>query len=210
MLRHWFSLGCLALGLSLAPTPASAQLAPTGAHYAARASDTGFQGGVTSSGGYQAAVPLDLPGARGGVPVPVQVVYAERGFGAAGLGWDVPLSYLRVDTTLAHRRPKGNPGAAPQPREQVFVVLEGRRVDLVHAGTAWVARQDAPEIEVRQQPDGSWQLFDGQGRTYRFTAPSSALAGTGMWLLTDVTGPGGGSVHLDYSITTPAVPAARR
>jgi hypothetical protein len=95
--RCWSLLGCVALGLSLAASRASAQLAPTGGHYGGQASDTGFQGGVSSSGGYQAAVPLELSGARGGLPVPVQVVYTERGFGAAGLGWDVPLSYLRKE-----------------------------------------------------------------------------------------------------------------
>ena len=68
-------------------------MAPMGGdHYAARESDTGFAGGVGSSGGYGTSVPLDLPGARGGLPVPVQVVFGGRRFGAAGLGWDVPLS----------------------------------------------------------------------------------------------------------------------
>jgi RHS repeat-associated protein len=203
--RRWLSLGCVALGLSLAGSRAWAQLAPTGGHYGGRPSDTGFHGGVSSSGGYQAAVPLELPGARGGLPVPVQVVYTERAVGAAGLGWDVPLSFVRVDTTLARRRPKGNPGAAPQAPERVSVHLEGRRIDLVRTATAWVARH-SPDLEVRQQADGSWRLLDGQGRTYQFTSPAPALAGTGLWLLTDVTGVGGSKVHLDYAIATPAIP----
>jgi hypothetical protein len=158
---------------------------------------------VNSSGGYHASVPLDLPGARGGLPVPVQIVYGEHGFGAAGLGWDVPLSYIHDDTTFAKRRPKASPGVAPQAREQLSVTLDGRRIDLVRTATAWVARRDASDIEVRQQPDGSWRMFDGQGRTYQFTSPSSALTGTGVWLLTDVTGPAGSKVHLDYGITAP-------
>ena len=63
------------LGLVVAvPSVALAQMAPagTGDHYAARASDTGFAGEVNSTGGYAASVPLDLPGARGGLPVPVR------------------------------------------------------------------------------------------------------------------------------------------
>src|SRR6185436_19705356 len=97
--------------------PAAAQLAPTGAHYAAQASDTGFSGSVNSSGGYGASVPLDLPAARGGLPVPVSIVYGERGVGAAGLGWDVPLSYIYRDRTIAHRRPMPTGNGGWQPRE---------------------------------------------------------------------------------------------
>ena len=60
------------LGLAAAvPSVALAQMAPTGEHYAARASDTGFAGAVNSSGGYGTSVPLDLPGARGGLSVPL-------------------------------------------------------------------------------------------------------------------------------------------
>lgn len=199
-LRRWLSLGCIALGASLAPSPVLAQLAPIGGHYGGKASDTGFEGAVNSSGGYGASVPLDLPGARGGLPIPIHVVYTEHGFGAAGLGWEVPLSYLRDDTTFAHRRPAGTPGVAPQPREQVSVVLDGQRIDLVRTATAWAARRDAADLEVRNQPDGSWVMFDGQGRTYTFTNPSSVLTGTGLFLLTDITGVAGSNVHLDYNI----------
>src|SRR6266496_692980 len=99
--RTWLSLGVFSLAAALAARPARAQLAPTGGHYAARASDTGFEGGVSSSGQYGASVPLDFPGAHHGLPIPVEIVYGEHGVGAAGLGWDVPLSYIRRDTTMA-------------------------------------------------------------------------------------------------------------
>src|ERR1043166_2571240 len=105
--RGWVLLGLLAT-VPLIPVRASAQLAPMGGHYAGRSSDTGYAGSVNSSGGYQASVPLDLPPARGGMPVPMQLVYGEHGFGAGGLGWDVPLSYIRRDKSIAHRRPVGN------------------------------------------------------------------------------------------------------
>jgi hypothetical protein len=71
----------------LTPLPAAAQLAPTGGHYAARGSDTGFEGAVNSQGGYDASVPLDLPEARGGLPVPLHISYGGNKVGAAGLGW---------------------------------------------------------------------------------------------------------------------------
>ena len=72
------------LGLAAAaPSAAVAQMAPVGGdHYAARESDTGFAGAVNVSGGYGASVPLDLPGARGGLSVPVRVVFGGRRFGA--------------------------------------------------------------------------------------------------------------------------------
>ena len=161
-LRRWLSLGCIALGASLAASPASAQLAPTGGHYGGKPSDTGFEGAVNSSGGYSASVPLDLPGARGGLPVPVHVVYAERGFGAAGLGWDLPLSYLLDDTTFARRRPVGTPGVAAQPREQVSVVLDGQRIDLVRTANAWVARRDAADLALESRArEPNRQRFPG-------------------------------------------------
>jgi hypothetical protein len=136
----------------MAPRPAAAQLAPTGGHYAARASDTGFAGAVNASGGYGASVPLDLPPARGGLPVPVQIVYGGHRVGAAGLGWDVPLSYIYRDTTIARRRPANNPDASPQAREQVLLMLDGQRIDLVRnaAATAWEARLNGVQLEVRE------------------------------------------------------------
>ena len=65
--RRWLSsFVTVSLAAALSARPAAAQLAPTGGHYAAQPSDTGFTGGVSSSGGYSTSVPLDLPGARGG------------------------------------------------------------------------------------------------------------------------------------------------
>jgi transposase-like protein len=148
---------------------------PTGGHYSGRSSDAGYAGPASSSGGDQTSVPLDLPGTRGGLPVPVQIVYGEHGVGAAGLGWNVPLSYLRRDTTLARRRLAGLAEVAPQAREQVSLVLDGRRLELVSTTTAWIARRNAPDLQVREQGDGTWVVFDGQGRTYLFTVASPAI-----------------------------------
>ena len=107
--RRLLTCAVVSLASSLYVPPAAAQLAPTGAHYAAQASDTGFAGSVNSSGGYGASVALDLPAARGGLPIPVEIVYSDRGVGAAGLGWNVPLSYIYRDRTIAHRRPMPGP-----------------------------------------------------------------------------------------------------
>jgi hypothetical protein len=50
--RRWLSFAIFSLAVPLAVRPAAAQLAPTGGHYANQPSDTGFTGGVNSSGGY--------------------------------------------------------------------------------------------------------------------------------------------------------------
>jgi len=163
--RRLLTCAVVSLASSLYVPPAAAQLAPTGAHYAAQASDTGFSGSVNSSGGYGASVALDLPASRGGLPIPVEIVYRERGVGAAGLGWDVPLSYIYRDRTIAHRRPMPMANGAWQAREAITLVLGGRQMDLVQTASGWAARRDAPDILVRQQGDGTWVMFDGQGRT---------------------------------------------
>lgn len=100
-----------------------AQLAPTGEHYAGRASDTGYGGTVVNATGtFATAIPLELPPARGDLPIPLQITYGARGVGAAGLGWDLPLSYIRHDRTFAYRRPASSPGALPTPRERAYPV----------------------------------------------------------------------------------------
>ena len=187
-----------------APHFAAAQVAPTGGHYAGRASDTGFEpGAVNASGGFGASVPLDLPPARGGLPIPVQINFGAAGVGAAGLGWEIPLSYVRRDTSFAGRRPARRPDANPEPRAQVFMSLLGRTLDLVPKGQDWVARHNAPEILLREQ-NGTWLLFDGRGHTYVFTAPA-ALNGAGVWFLSSITGQGGTAVQLHYEITPHAL-----
>src|SRR5262249_1865913 len=71
----------------------------------------------------------------------------------------------------------------------------------------WIARRDAPDIAVRERSDGTWLMFDGQGRTYTFTTVASALSGANLWLLKTIAGIGSNRVELDYHITTPTVPA---
>src|ERR1043165_6811563 len=205
--RRWLSFTSVLVATGLYARPAAAQLAPTGGDYADQPSDTGFSGGVDSSGGYSASVPLDVPGARGGLPIPVSIVYGGGGVGAAGLGWDVPLSYIIRDNTIARRRPKVTDTGSPQAREAMSLVLEGRSMDLVRSGSDWVPRRNAPDMLVRQQGDGNWVVYDGQGRTYSFTV-AATTGGVSMWLLSSITGVGGSKVELDYSITTPTVPGA--
>ncbi len=220
MRKPWHTLSLprllAAVGLVLAapflPSVAKGQMAPTGDHYAARASDTGFGGAVNSSGGYGASVPLALPPAQGGLPVPLRIVFGGNRVGAAGQGWDVPLSFIRRDTTIAHRRPANNPGASPQAREQLSLTLDGSRTDLVRnaANTAWLARRNGAQLEVRDVGGGLLEIYDGNGFKYSFSAQGgsagSRLDNGNLYLLRNIFGPGGSNVHLEYDFGAPALP----
>ena len=195
--------------------PAAAQLAPTGNHYAGRASDTGHTG-PSASGGYATSIPFEFPASRGGLPIPVQVVSGTRGFGALGLGWDVPLSFVHVDSSFVRRRPAmGSVVPPPAPRQRVTVSLLGRSIEMVPYGSDWTGRS-APELRLRAVNGTTWKLFDGHGLTYTFTQdPDPQLFGgtggngtSGLWLLKTITGPGNAEVQLVYAINEVNIPNA--
>lgn len=179
-----------------APRPAAAQLAPTGDHYGGRASDTGF--GPTPTGGYAATVPLNLPRPHGDLPIPFEITYGVRGFGAAGVGWDVPLSFVQRNDYIAHRRPAAFPDAGVRPRETVVLSLLGQRQTMVPKGSDWVAQRGAPDLLMRDD-NGTWRVYDGQGRTFSFSQPE-ILAGTNLWLLDSIKGSGGALLTITYDI----------
>src|ERR1700719_4193397 len=137
----WRLVKCLTTALLfIGVVQAAAQLAPTGEHYAGRTSDTGYGGTVANATGtFATTIPMEFPPARGDLPIPLQITYTARGVGAAGLGWDLPLSFIQRDRTFAHRRPASSPGVLPAPREHAYLSLLGQGVELVHDSTGWVA-----------------------------------------------------------------------
>jgi RHS repeat-associated protein len=191
---RWFLIALL----PMIAAPAFGQLAPTGEHYAGRASDTGYTGAPNKTGTYAATIPLDLPMARGGLPVPLQIVYGAHGAGAAGLGWDIPLSYIQRDRTFAHRRPLSAPGTLPVPRERAYLSLLGQTVELERQGNSddWFAHSGTLALSVRQTGD-TWQADDGTGRLYTFVRPV-VFGYTGIWLLHSVSAAGGARVEVTY------------
>ena len=200
-LLAWLTLLSTAL---LLPSSAEAQIAPTGAHYAGRPSDTGHVG-PTDGGGFAASIPLDLPASRGGLPVPLQVVSGTKGFGAAGVDWDVPLSYVLVDKSFGHRRPAMSPGTAASGRERISISLLGRRVEMIPKGSGWIGRY-AADLSMRKN-GSTWVVADGNGLSYTFIQ-DTLLQGTGgpeagsrgLWLLDSIHGSGGAAVQLRYDI----------
>jgi len=191
--------------------PSSAQLAPTGTHYAGRPSDTGFDG-PNEHGGYSATVPLEFPAARGGLPIPLQVVSGGRGYGAAGAGWDIPLYSVLVDDSFAHRRPAAKAGAAIASRRRVTVSLPGRSFEMLPRGDGYIARS-AADVTMKRDDHNDWIVVDGSGTKYTFTlygllegASGPFFFGdSGMWLLTGVRSPTGATVELTYAVYETAV-----
>ena len=195
------SVACLVLALAVAAVQqASAQLAPIGEHYAGRPSDTGYGGSVVNAtGAIAASVPLEFPPARGGSSIPLQVVHRGSGVGAAGLGWDLPLSYIQRSTTFAYRRPAMSPGVLPEPRERAYLSLFGQSIELVADGSVWIARSGTLELTAIESA-GSWLVYDGRSTTYAFQRPS-ALGSMGLWLLASISKPGNAKIELSYQIT---------
>jgi hypothetical protein len=188
------------LALLFTATSAVAQLAPTGAHYAGRSSDTGHSP-VSSTGGYSTSISLDLPPARNGVTIPLGVTYGKRGVGAAGLGWDVPLSFVRRDASVTRRRPRHDPQGSIKGREQLVVALAGSTTEMVRSGQDWVPRHDGPQLVLRQESAITWRLADGNGQIFTFTA-LQGLAGSDLWLLTSVSAPGQENrLDIEYELT---------
>jgi len=118
--REWLRRSCVALiagviASAAMSTPIQEQGAPVaGAHSAGRASDTGYLGEVNSPGAFGATVPLDLPGARGGLPVPVEIVYGDNRIGAAGRLRNSCLAGLKIDRhPRSWRYPYTAPSALP-------------------------------------------------------------------------------------------------
>jgi len=183
---------------------ANGQLAPTGDHYAGRPTDTGYGGtAVDAAGNLPTNIPLDLPPARGGISVPLQIAYGPHRVGAVGLGWDIPLSYLQQTSTLAHRRPASAADVLPTPRVRTTLSLLGESADLVQQGDIWVARVGTLELIVRQG-GSSWFAYDGQGRIYTFESPAG-LANRGLWLLKSISAAGNTNVLLTYMVASSPV-----
>ncbi|NVB77864.1 MAG: hypothetical protein HOV81_05665, partial [Kofleriaceae bacterium] len=144
--------------------------------------------------------------------MPLQISSGGRGFGAAGVGWDIPLSFVRVDDTYAHRRPQKQPNLPIAPRSQITVALPGQYAEMVQQSTnLWIGR-NTPTLSMRKEND-VWKVFDGSGLTYVFSQQPCGgiscpgLVDLGMWLLRSIEGPGN-SVVLTYDVKLVTLPGA--
>lgn len=181
--------------LALAPSYASADEEPSTSQNSS--SDTGHADQVNASGGFGVSVPLDLPPTRSGIELPISISSGGRHVGAVGLGWDMPLSFIRTDVSIARRKPANRESLAS--RQLVTMSIGGQIIELQvkWSGGGWVDRRGASLWNVQQDGMAAWNAFDGQGHAYRF----SQLGGddlSGVAYLTDIVGVGGEEVHIDY------------
>lgn len=199
-LRVVSTIGLL-VTLAGAPPDASAQAPVHGVH-TTMGPGAGLTASVSASGDYATAVPLDLPSPRGAVPVPISVVHTGgRRAGVAGLGWDVPLSYVRVSRGAWQRKP----AADGTPDERVVLVLDGASALMVPHGDHYVPFAAGEYQELRRTDDG-WTLTTLANLEYTFRPAATVAAGDGMpdpdlWLLTRIRDRAGSDeVVLEYAV----------
>jgi hypothetical protein len=93
------------------------------------------------------------------------------------------------------------------------LTLGGERLDLVRnaANTAWVARRNGAQLEVRARGEGSMVMYDGEGWTYNFSArgprADAQLIGGNFYLLSSIIGSDSNSVDCEYGLSAPALPS---
>jgi hypothetical protein len=188
---------------TLTPSSAFAQTdeqdAPLGAHQTP-SSDTG------AGRGYSTSVPLDLPAARGGLPVPVRLTVGGTRMGAVGRGGDVELSFITDGATFAQLRPLASAGEPAVPRRRVTLSLMGEQLELIlkaadGTGDTWVPQRSHPDLIVRRTSPTKWTVYSGDGLIYVFDQPSAALQPLNMFLLDRIEGPGSAKVQLNYTVT---------
>jgi hypothetical protein len=110
------------------PVSATAQVAPVGGHHLTTG-PAAASANVSPSGAYSTSVPLDLPAGRGSIPIPLSIVYnGSSRVGAAGAGWEVPLSFVRRSQSTMRRKPRWGLldfSQTPRAAERVVMSLAG-------------------------------------------------------------------------------------
>lgn len=160
---------------------ASGQVAPEGRHHTTIGPGTGVAQHGSPLGGFSASVPLELPDPRGPLPVPVSIVYtgAARA-GAAGVGWDVPLTFVRRQVSTWRRRPE-SAVLSDQGPERIQLGLGGATQLMVRrADGVYVPHASGEYLELRPSGAG-WKLRTLDNLEYTFSP-----ADRDFWLATEI------------------------
>jgi RHS repeat-associated protein len=174
----------------LSPRLSTAQVAPVGGHHLTTG-PAAASTNVSPSGAYSTSVPLDLPAGRGSIPIPLSIVYnGSSRVGAAGAGWEVPLSFVRRSQSTMRRKPRWGLldfSQTPRAAERVVMSLGGAPQYMAPTSDPNVFRPAVARAasELRYQPDTrSWHLYTSDGLHYVFAAADS-IAPSSTARLTD-------------------------
>ncbi len=206
-LRLLSGIVCLALAAGIA----HAQVSPVGGHHAGPGLTPGGGGGDLA-----VAVEMDLPTPRGDLPVPLGIVHTGgTRVGAAGAGWDMPLSFVSVSDSVSRRKPAWETGPT-HVRERVVLNLHGASMVMSESErpnvyTPWIADEYVELARVGNE----WLARDMRGRQYRFVhlgnldlplkpdAPYP-IESANRWYLTEISEAfGADRVLLNYSVDGP-------
>lgn len=162
-------------------TLATGQVSPDGRHHTTVGPGTGVAQHGSPTGGFAASVPLDLPDPRGPLPVPVSIVYTGTSrAGAAGVGWDVPVTFVRRQVSTWRRRPKGAV-LSDQGPERIQLGLGGATQLMVpRTDGVYVPYAGSEYLELRRSGTG-WKLRTLDNLEYTFSPSDQDL-----WLATEI------------------------
>lgn len=182
------------LTLFAAISTSHAQVSPTGAHHFTALG--GGSGGAGAPG--SASIPLELPASRKGLPVPLSIVYTgSPRVGAAGVGWDIPVSSVRESRSIMRRKPGVVDGVVP---DRLVMTLGGATALMVPTATPGTFQPLAApnDYDLVATGDG-YTAFDPAGTEYVFSR-----MGTGLYLLTEIRdATGTDRVVVEYEVTAP-------
>ncbi len=200
----------LASLLFFLPKIGQSQVSPTGGHHSASAQTHGIEGGLNAVGAFSLTIPLTLPESRSGLPLPLSIEYfGGARVGAAGVGWSIPLSYVRRSTSVSTRLPSQNALTSP---ERLSVVVAGASYTLTPTVDSGIYRPTiAPNrFELRMNANQGWTGYDDTGLQYTFE-PLAALGDDGLWMLTRIAEgyPGGDEVRVSYNVLAGGCHAGR-
>lgn len=179
------------VGAVVCSSLAQAQVAPEGGHHASVGAGAGLGAASSPTGGFGASVPMSLPTPPSGLPVPVSIQYSGPARdGDAGVGWEVPLSYVRRQASTWRRKPSLESVNNDASAERVFVSLNGASHLMVRHGDVRIPYAGSQYMELSREGLG-WTLRTLDNLEYQFL-PAALLVGNpaaypDLWLLTSIT-----------------------
>lgn len=205
----WAHIALAVLGASVVARSDASAASSEGSVLAVETSPVGnapTDGTVSTTGSYSTLAPLELPVPRGDLVVPLSLVYdGSRRLGAAGVGWDIPLSYVEVSSTLSRRKPNGSTTVA----QRVLLNIDGNATLMVQTDAPDIYRPftaDAYGELQRVYNAGAydWHYRAPTGLIYVFTqlgtVDPSDIWDSSRWYLTRIHDTSGNRVEVTYSV----------